>query len=777
MSLNSYNKIENIGLMKLFQFLFFLIFNSHIFSSAQFQDWTPLHQKLPELVELKAADFNGDGNQDLLIINKSEIYFSLSLGDRFEDLQYVGRLNPKKNNLILKDINCDGMDDLITIDNKINVRFTDRIDADGVLTKSYSFSDEVSLYDFETDYSNSIITVCDFNYDCIADFLLFDSESKYFNLFITVFNNNTQAYSVDKYISNSQIGDEKFISLNSADILFEEGIDTGRNELLTHSINNNIVKLSVQEIQLDKNTHTFSFSPLFKMNGFYENSKIHLIDFDGDSRFEIFYKAPSNSDTSIYSRIKFTDNDEIVKINQKVTIVSSDQLAQVWGDFNGDGLYDFCYLSKNKLLVKISESQIKKVGVFYTLWYHKQNGSWDKKRVDTKKMPATGWAEKGIIEYVAPYSSQNVPTIISQLKAMDEVGVDFVIADMSNGWPPKNNPSLKGIIPRPYTNKKNEYHGDQSSANAIVKFQQAIKELPKLQYAFMIGLEFQGPERFFEKNRNWEHKWSEQYERIDELGNRIREIVKNSNSQYLYYLGKPLIIVYLSKGYDYPPRDYTNSNCTIQKWDYLLPDFTIRYSTGVLGTFDNQARNSSNDKNFREGKESKNYWTWGVGRYDNDFRKPGNEHLPFDKECMTVMPGQNFVNKQNHFEAIGRKRGDYYRKVWSQVIDIKPNIVLLTDWNNWSEETAIEKCYNCGENWQDSNGNDIPDYYLQLTKQYIHYYKFGKPLDNSYIKKNNSNNILKFNKDKIREVNNLPELIVPISLSEAEFNKLINNKE
>ncbi len=774
MLLKSYHKIEKIGLMKLIQLLFFLILNIQLFSSSQFKDWTPINQKLPELVELKVADFNGDGNQDILIINNLEIYFSLSLGDRFDKLQFVGRLNTTHNNLILKDVNCDGMDDLITIDNKINVRFADRVDENGILTDKYSFSDEVSLYDFETNRSRSLMTVCDFTFDCMADFLLFDPVTKYFDLYITVHNNNTQSFSVEKFSNSYQFENEKIISLNSGNLLFEDGVDTGRNELVTHSINDSIVQLSVQEIELDEKKFTFNFSPLFQMPGFYEKTKLKLSDFNGDSHLEIFYKALSNSDTTIYSLIKLSDNAEIVKINQKLKIVSTDHPSPVCGDFNGDGFSDFCYLSNNKLLVMVTESLKKKVGTFFTLWYHQQNGSWDNNRVDKKKMPATGWSEKGIKESVAPYSSQDIPTIISQLKTMEEVGVDFVVADMSNGWPPKTNPSLKGLIPTPYTNKKKEYHGDQSSTNAAMKFEQAIKEVPDLKYAFMIGLEFQGPERFFEKDRNWEHKWSEQYERIDEVTRRIRKIVKANKSQYFYYLGKPLLIVYLSKGYDFPPREYSNSNKTIPRWDYLLQDFTIRYSTGVLGTFDNQARNDRSDKNYREGKESKNFWTWGAGRYDNDYRKPGNDNLPYDKECMTVMPGQNFVNKQKPFEAIKRRKGNYFRNTWSQVIDEDPNVVLLTDWNNWSEETAIEKCYNCGENWQDDRGNDIPDYYLQLTQQYVSYYKSGELLLDSFIIDNKNGMIYHYNGNTMREVEKLPELAVPIFLSNSQINKIIN---
>ena len=193
--------------------------------------------------------------------------------------------------------------------------------------------------------------------------------------------------------------------------------------------------------------------------------------------------------------------------------------------------------------------------------------------MDKNKTPTAGWAERGIKEHKAPYSSQNSSVINSQLQSMKEVGVDFVIVDMSNGWPDKPKISERGNISVPYRGKNAEFHGDQSSTNALKKFRNEIKITEGPKYCFMIGLEFQGPERFFEKKKQWDHSWQEQYLRIDELVTRIRRIIKEDKEQYYYHLGKPLLLVYLNKGYDYPPRDYSRDNRTIRKWDYLIKDF------------------------------------------------------------------------------------------------------------------------------------------------------------------------------------------------------------
>ncbi len=235
-----------------------------------------------------------------------------------------------------------------------------------------------------------------------------------------------------------------------------------------------------------------------------------------------------------------------------------------------------------------------------------------------------------------------------------------------------------------------------------------------MKVAIMLGLEFQGPIRFEKWKGAWDG-WENQYQRIEIVTREVKKIINKFPDTYFYHQGKPLLPVYLNEGYDYPPRDLS-TNKSIPRW--FLPEFTIRYVVGPYSTYDRE--NKIYNREF-EGMSSKRFWGWGAGHYDAE----DPEHsikLPVNLECMSVMPGQRFWNRKNTPIFIDRRGGEFYIRSWKQVLEANPEMVLIADWNNWIEETAIENCD--GPNgWKDRKGNLTPDWYLKITKKYADIFK------------------------------------------------------
>ncbi len=758
----------------IFSSLLYLILADGVSFPQNIQDWTPQNFHTKAIEDIKIADFNDDGNDDLLVISNSEKYICLSNGFNFDRTTNVSK-NTNGSLIEVGDLNSDGMDDLLLWSNmQYSIAFMDRLDEKGILTKNYNFLNLQKLYSDINSIKadDKFLAINDFNDDCLDDIVYLDITSSSLKFYLSEYNEKTKIYSQKSFSRGIELKKNKKISIYSSNIFFEDGIDKGRNQIIICQQGDTSASLDFYYFEKSKNFKPILF---FQVKNFMPGKELFFADLDGDSQQEIIYKTEESNNYNL-GVIKFIKNNDSpsIKILPFYYSASTALGRPNFGDFNGDGYDDICFISPNKIQIKITKTKKKDIGAYYTLWYHEKNNSWSPNRVDINKKPAAGWSEQGIKEYQAPYSSQNRNVQISHFKSMKQVGVDFVIADMSNGWPEKPEISKKGLLKIPYGNEQSEYHGDQSSTNGLSVFLKSIKEVNDLKFCFMIGLEFQGPDRFFEKQKNWKHSWSDQFKRIEELTKRIRKIIASNPNKYYYHLGKPLLMVYLNKGYDYPPRDYNKDNKTIPNWDYLLTDFTVRYTTGVLGTFDNQAENYEGNQNYREGKESKFFWTWGAGRYDKDTRKPDNMNLPKDSECMTVMPGQNFVNYKNAFEAISRKNGNFYKNSWKQVLNVDPNIILITDWNNWSEETAIEKCYDCGNGWENEFGKYFSDYYLRLTKNYVKFFKEGKLIENSYVKSDKNNLFYQYVDGHLKMVNEIPSVAVPILLPESKINLLKN---
>lgn len=94
-----------------------------------------------------------------------------------------------------------------------------------------------------------------------------------------------------------------------------------------------------------------------------------------------------------------------------------------------------------------------------------------------------------------------------------------------------------------------------------------------------------------------------------------------------------------------------------------------------------------------------------------------NYHLIADKQKIwtaTVQPG---YDERKIPKRIGlfkeRSGGKYYKETWEAAINSNPDLILITSWNEWWENTHIEPSKN------------FKNYYLNITKKYSRIWKKG----------------------------------------------------
>jgi hypothetical protein len=86
----------------------------------------------------------------------------------------------------------------------------------------------------------------------------------------------------------------------------------------------------------------------------------------------------------------------------------------------------------------------------------------------------------------------------------------------------------------------------------------------------------------------------------------------------------------------------------------------------------------------------------------------------------TVMPGYDARRIGNSRNYIDRKNGKFYKAIWKTVLASNPDWVLITSFNEWFEDSAIE------------SSEEYGDFYLKLTGRYSQLFK--------KVKKNDSKN-------------------------------------
>ena len=95
------------------------------------------------------------------------------------------------------------------------------------------------------------------------------------------------------------------------------------------------------------------------------------------------------------------------------------------------------------------------------------------------------------------------------------------------------------------------------------------------------------------------------------------------------------------------------------------------------------------------------YGGWGFGSdgSDNDFT-----------ECHSFFPGWDLSPP-----GYVRRGGGFYTDRWFNALKVRPEYVLLSDWNGWLEGTSFGDSYS----WTDTYGTACTTFYRQMTKAYV----------------------------------------------------------
>lgn len=451
-------------------------------------------------------------------------------------------------------------------------------------------------------------------------------------------------------------------------------------------------------------------------------------DFNGDSKADkLNYQGNGNWWVALSAGNSFGLETQWAS-SQGVGVPTSQLFA---GDFNGDGYCDRAtYFPSGEWWVATSNIQSARItGIYFTNWY--TNGShpgyawsygWENTRRDSLKTPITGYGSEAV---TGIYNSVDTAIIRRQINAMKASGIDLIIVDFTNGF---------------YTDVNNVTGYIRDATNKLFQVMNSLPPQNRIKIALGLGYEFWGP-RLSNAARletpywpGWPTKKIQEATAFDRIWNEYANhpIYKNI---YFSYLGKPLVIAWLNDGTDDPPVDTDGTRYSL--WHDNR--FTIKNSVYWSATWSFQSTDP-NEYVFHNGQDTRYPgWGWGslyggtVNLTDNFTYAPPkftrNPPLPYNAECMTVMPGawmywtsiSSNVDRDT-VNGMGRSSGVYYINSWKEIIKDSPRIVMIAGWNDWNKETAIEQC--TGPNgWKDYFGNNQPDWYLQITKAYSQIFK------------------------------------------------------
>ena len=275
---------------------------------------------------------------------------------------------------------------------------------------------------------------------------------------------------------------------------------------------------------------------------------------------------------------------------------------------------------------KVKKNSGKLVGVAYSTWHQSENWEnvWGK--------PKLGF-----------YRSDDGKVICQHGKWLTEAGVNFIFVDWSNDI--NYDPSVP--------HKKNVFDMIESATNVIFKEFYEMKKSPKI--CIMAGVTG-SPDAV---------KDGRLQKKTDQIYN---QYIANPTYRklYQYYLGKPLLIIYVNT-----PSPFQNG---IPKWSD--PRFTVRWMTGYIA----QQHNLVDNKNVSK----YGYWSWeerGKQTYTIYNGKP---------EEMTIVAAwraDNGKGEPQPRQAVpeqGRLNGLTFRRQWNRADSIGVKIALVVSWNEWS---------------------------------------------------------------------------------------------
>ncbi|MGE5353939.1 MAG: T9SS type A sorting domain-containing protein [Acidobacteriota bacterium] len=479
------------------------------------------------------------------------------------------------------------------------------------------------------------------------------------------------------------------------------------------------------------------------------NTGIFVGDFNGDSKSDIGY---SNSSNEIWALTSTGSNFS----SARWAVGQGNHLGLFAGDFDGDGWCDKVQHvgstdpSWNGFWIAYSHNSTPpQVGVTYWSTYYKNPdetviSGWANTQRDIYQTPVVGW---GNDVTTGIYSCQDTSTVRRQVDAMHKIGFDFIMANLTDGYYPLR-PSIK-------TNS-GVYEGDGCTRNGLTTLFNVVSGRPyNIKVAIASGVEFWGKFYFDNRGEVWKWNtdghgdpnnpadWTEQKMRQEATHNSINaDFIKNGMyaGKYFTYLGKPLWLQYIEGANNtiFPKTLWHFNDVTQRSMVQFRETFGRPVWGGLAGTLV-----------WWDGIDTKRWWGWGAGAVDDG--APGadaainKKPLPYNEEIMSVMPGCRMFNDANPNDYsptvyINRKGGNFYMNQWKQVLSVKPKIVLVADWNQYTEGTGIEACVGAN-GWKDRWNNPAYDWYYQITAKYIKIYKNDcLPLNEvTYVREEGSN--------------------------------------
>jgi hypothetical protein len=96
-----------------------------------------------------------------------------------------------------------------------------------------------------------------------------------------------------------------------------------------------------------------------------------------------------------------------------------------------------------------------------------------------------------------------------------------------------------------------------------------------------------------------------------------------------------------------------------------------------------------------------------------------------------------------------------------------PDHILISDWNGWSEGTAIED----SDSWKDTYGDIAPSWYRLLTQGYVAAYK-GRLIEGFYYRDESKPNVYRWKDGKLEYQGAYPHKVPVIVLPPGMMDKL-----
>ena len=261
------------------------------------------------------------------------------------------------------------------------------------------------------------------------------------------------------------------------------------------------------------------------------------------------------------------------------------------------------------------------------------------------------------------YSSGDPATVKSQFAQMRAAGMDYTVLDDSNG----------------VGNDRGEI---EKNARSIFDTNESLPKNEQLKLAFCLGI--WNPRVWDTSSANALRPF------VQAEANHVYETYA-SRPSYFFWKGKPLLV-------EYGPYDSPDVPEALRRWSD--PRFTVRHAA-----YRAESANPVLQQYAREG-----LWGWFLPE----------PQLASD-ETIAVSPGYDRKHIYPNASVIDREDGRHYMREWLFAIKHRPENIVVSSWNDFSEETQVAPSVNVrGEPYVDSYGDDTPDWYVQITSAYAH---------------------------------------------------------